>query len=192
VEVVDTLEHWPAAFFPETGIPIVRGWYRQNDFPTNEVLYDRPGPARYRRWLRSLAVRYVVLSDAPPDYSSHFEAVLLRRGVPGLQPVLRSAHLTVFELQAPRPLITGPAPARVVRMLPTRLFLHVGAAGRYRIAVRFSPYWRTFGGCVAPAPNGMTSLTAFRPGRIDLDFKVNVHRSVEVLTGLQPTRFCRG
>jgi len=190
VEVVDTLEHWPAAYFPEEGIPIVRGWYRQNDFPTNELLYDRPGPAAYRRWLRSLAVRYVVLSDAPPDYSSRLEAALLRRGVPGLRPVLRSTHLTVFELESPRPLITGPAPARVVRMLPTRLFLRVGAAGRYTIAVRFSPYWRTLDGCVARTLNGMTSLTAFRPGLIDLDFKVNLHRSVEVLTGLQPTRFC--
>src|SRR6266545_4221710 len=190
VEVVDTLEHWPAAYFPEAGIPIVRGWYRQNDFPTNELLYDRPGPAAYRRWLRSLAVRYVVLSDAPPDYSSRLEAALLRRGVPGLRPVLRSTHLTVFELESPRPLITGPAPARVVRMLPTRLFLRVGAAGRYTIAVRFSPYWRTLDGCVARTLNGMTSLTAFRPGLIDLDFKVNLHRSVEVLTGLQPTRFC--
>src|SRR5438067_7486007 len=40
VEVVDTLEHWPAVYFPEAGVPIVRGWYRQNDFPGNELLYD--------------------------------------------------------------------------------------------------------------------------------------------------------
>ena len=25
---------------PDAGIPIVRGWYRQNDFPQNELLYD--------------------------------------------------------------------------------------------------------------------------------------------------------
>src|SRR5207237_1017609 len=32
VEAVDTIEHWPAAYLPDAGIPIVRGWYRQNDF----------------------------------------------------------------------------------------------------------------------------------------------------------------
>ena len=40
VEAVDTAEHWPAAYLPDAGIPIVRGWYRQNDFPQNELLYD--------------------------------------------------------------------------------------------------------------------------------------------------------
>jgi len=40
VEAVDTAEHWPAAYLPDAGIPIVRGWYRQSDFPQNELLYD--------------------------------------------------------------------------------------------------------------------------------------------------------
>jgi hypothetical protein len=38
----------------------------------------------------------------------------------------------------------------------------------------------------------MTRLTAFGPGRVDLEFKVNVHRGLEALTGLEPARFCRG
>src|SRR5262249_42507951 len=40
VEAVDTAEHWDADYLPAAGIPIVRGWYRQNDFPQNELLYD--------------------------------------------------------------------------------------------------------------------------------------------------------
>src|SRR5581483_4400928 len=53
VEVVDTAEHWSAAYLPEAGIPIVRGWYRQSDFPQNELLYDsKLGAATYDRWLR--------------------------------------------------------------------------------------------------------------------------------------------
>jgi hypothetical protein len=192
VEAVDTVEHWPAVFLPSAGVPIVRGWYRQNDFPTNAILYGRLGPAAYRRWLRALGVRFVVLSDAPPDYSARAEAKLLRRGVDGLRAVLRRPHLTIYELQGATPLLTGPARASVRRVLPTRLFLEVGGPGEYRLAVRFSPYWRTFQGCVAPARAGMIRLTAFRRGLVDLDFKFNVHRGVEVLTGRRPARFCRG
>ena len=47
--------------------------------------------ARSRRaptsaWLRGLGVRYVVLTDAPPDYSSRAEAALIRSGRSGLVP----------------------------------------------------------------------------------------------------------
>jgi hypothetical protein len=191
VEAVDTLEHWPALFLPDAGIPLVRGWYRQNDFPTNDVLYRPFGPASYRRWLRKLGVRFVVLSDAPPDYSSRAEATLLRRGVPGLRLVFRAEHVRVYELVDAMPLITGPGAPSVRRLLPTRLWLNVPAAGDYRLAVRFSPYWRTFQGCVAPARDGMIRLSVFRAGVVDLDFKVNVHRVAAVLAARQPTRFCR-
>ena len=88
VEVVDTAEHWPAAYLPDAGIPIVRGWYRQSDFPQNELLYDSNlGGKAYRAWLRKMAVRYVLLTDAPADYSSRREAALLRSGKSGLVPV---------------------------------------------------------------------------------------------------------
>jgi hypothetical protein len=191
VEAVDTVEHWPAVFLPDAGIQIVRGWYRQNDFPTNAILYRRFGPDAYRRWLRSVGVKYVLLSDAPADYSSRAEAALVRRGADWLPPVFRTRHITIYEVQNARPLVTGPARASVRRVLPTRIFLDVGAPGEYRLAVRFSPYWRTFQGCVAPTADGMTRVTAFRAGLVDLDFKLNMHRSLEVLTGLEPTRFCR-
>jgi hypothetical protein len=192
VEAVDTLEHWPALFLPEAGVSIVRGWYRQNDFPTNEVLYGRFGPDAYRRWLTGLGVRFVVLSDAPPDYSSRAEEALVRGGIAGLHPVFRARHLTIYELDGTKPIITGPAQASVVRMLSARLVLRVGAPGDYRLAVRFSPYWQTLEGCVAPSRDGMIRLTAFKAGRIDLNFNVSVHRSFEVLTGSEPSRVCSG
>jgi hypothetical protein len=190
VEVVDTVEHWPAVFFPDAGIPIVRGWYRQNDFPANELLYGRYGPAAYRRWLRTLGVRYVVLSAAPPDYSSRAEAVLLRSGRAGLAPVFRSRDLRIYEVPRARPLVSGGAQVRLFE--PTGLLLQVPRRGTYRLAVRFSPYWRTLQGCVAPTADGMTRIYAFRAGIVDLDFKLNVHRGLETLTGLEPSRFCRG
>ena len=56
VEAVDTAEHWPAAYLPDAGIPIVRGWYRQSDFPQNELLYDsKLAAARTARGSGSMA-----------------------------------------------------------------------------------------------------------------------------------------
>jgi hypothetical protein len=193
VEVVDTVEHWPAAYFPEAQIPIVRGWYRQNDFPANELLYDaRLGSRSFQQWLRALAVRYVVLSDAPPDYSSRAEAALLRSGFSGLRPVLRATHLTVYELPHATGVITGKAPAALRTLSATRMLIDVAAPGHYHVAVRFSPYWRTLEGCVSRASDGMTQLFVRRAGPVDLDFKVNVHRGFEALTGLEPDHYCRG
>jgi hypothetical protein len=192
VEVVDTLEHWPAVYFPEAGVPIVRGWYRQNDFPANELLYDKElGPRAYKQWLRTLGVEYVVLSEAPPDYSSRAEARLLRSGASGLEPVFYSPTVMVYRVSHPRSVVTGSGPANVIAMDATRLSLSLGRSGRYRVAVRFSPYWHTPQGCVSRELDGMTRLTVSRPGRIDLDFNVNVHRGLETLTGLEPARFCR-
>jgi hypothetical protein len=171
-------------------VPIVRGWYRQDDFPANRILYGRYGPAAYRRWLRTLGVRYVVLSAAPPDYSSRAEAALLRSGRSGLRPVLRTPRLTVFELSKPAPLASDGA--EVEWLGPTRVKLRVPSRGSYRVAIRFSPYWRTFEGCVEPTRDGMTRIYAFRDGIVDLDFKLNVHRGLETVTGLAPSRFCRG
>src|SRR4249920_1601958 len=62
VEAVDTTGHWPAVYLARAGIPLTRGWYRQNDFPVNQLLYRQGhlGRMAYVGWLRSLGVRYVV------------------------------------------------------------------------------------------------------------------------------------
>ncbi len=90
VEAVDTAGHWDAVYLPRAGIPLARGWFRQNDYPQNRLLYNDDGFGRsaYLRWLRSLGVRYVVLTDAPPDYSARDEAKLLKSGKSRLTKVL--------------------------------------------------------------------------------------------------------
>ena len=52
----------------------------------------------YRAWLRSLGVRYVLLTDAPTDYSSKQEALLIHNGRSGLIPVHNTRHITIFEV----------------------------------------------------------------------------------------------
>ena len=101
VEAVDTVGHWPAAYLPAAGIPIARGWFRQDDFPRNGVLYAELDRAGYLAWLRSLGVRYVVLPDAPLDYSAKQEGALLAGGRSGLRVAFRSAHTTIYAVPSP-------------------------------------------------------------------------------------------
>ena len=188
VEVVDTAEHWGAAYLPDAGIPIVRGWYRQSDFPQNELLYDaKLGPVAYEAWLRRMAVRYVVVADAPVDYSSRQEAALLRSGRTDLQPIAVTGHTTIYELPHPTPLITGPAAATVLWLWPQRLVAVADAPGTYRVRIRWSPYWHVSSGCVGRAPDGMTSVSVPNAGLFELRFGVSVTRGLQTLAGTIPT-----
>jgi hypothetical protein len=173
VEAVDTTGHWAAVYLAEAGIPLARGGYRQDDFPQNELLYDDLNRAAYLPWLRSLGVRYVVLTNAPPDYTARDEAALLRTGRSGLRPVFRTPNLTVLAVPRPRPILTGPAPARVLRLTGTRLVVDLPRAGSYRLAVRYSPYWRAEGACLIRRDDGMTAIAVDRPGRLELAFHVS-------------------
>jgi hypothetical protein len=186
VEVVDTTGHWAAVYLPAAGIPLARGWFRQDDFPQNRVLYSPLGPRAYLAWLRGLGVRYVVLTTAPPDYSARGEAALLRSHRSGLRPVLRTAHLTIFELPNARRLVTGPAFASVLALTQTRIELEVTRPGRYRLAVRYSPYWQTSAGCLVQAPDGMIHVLAARAGVLRLHFDVTAGRALHEVARHEP------
>ena len=191
VEAVDTAEHWPAAYLPDAGIPIVRGWFRQSDFPQNELLYDNQlTPKVYEAWLRSQGVRYVVLADAPSDYSARNEAALVLSGRTSLRVVRSTGHILIFELPSARPIITGAADASVMWMYPTHIVALVDAPGRYMVRVRWSPYWRASTGCVWRGPDGMMRLHAAHAGLVDLRISVNVKRGLETLAGQDPKRIC--
>jgi hypothetical protein len=189
VEAVDTAGHWAALYLPRTGIPLARGWFRQDDFPQNELLYDRLGARSYVRWLRRMGVRYVLLTTARPDYSARVEAALVSRGRVPLKPVFRTPALTVYELPSPTPIITGPGAARLNRMDESSIVATVARTGDYRIAVRYSRYWQTSVGCVRRAPDGMIRLAVPRPGPVRLAFSPTAGRAIAALTG-RPARSC--
>ena len=176
VEVVDTTGHWAAHYLPGAGIPLARGWHRQDDFPANEVLYDRLGRHTYLAWLHSLAVRFVVHTDAPPDYSSRAEAALIKGGRLGLRPVFHASHLTIYEVPSAQPLVTGPRPSRVTRLTERKISIVVPQAGSYRIAVRYSPYWKTSLGCVGKGRDEMLRLNTARGGPVVLNFDFEASR----------------
>src|SRR5207244_7982852 len=47
VEAVDTVDHWPALYLARADIPLVRGWFRQDDHPVAGLLYHRFTAADY-------------------------------------------------------------------------------------------------------------------------------------------------
>jgi len=183
VEAVDTAGHWDAVYLPEAGIPLVRGWFRQDDFPQNTLLYRRPTARQYRRWLRGLGVRYVVLTGAPPDYSARSEAALLAGGDSGLRVAYRGSTTTVFAVPNPRAIATGPGHPRIVAMTETHVRVRLTRPGRFRLAVRYSPYWKAAGACVEQRPDGMTELISQRAGTVSLGFDVTIRRAIAALGG---------
>ncbi len=167
VEVVPTAEHWEADWIPRSGFPLARGWYRQLDEVDNPVLYSRRlDGSSYRRWLRSAAVRYVLLSTtAPLDWDGGpREARIVRSPGSGLKVVFRSKNWTIYELPHATPLLTGPAHPVVTKFGHTVIRGRVFAPGRYLLRAHYTPYWHLEGaGCVARGPRKMTMLDLTRP-----------------------------
>ena len=183
VEAVDTTGHWAAVYLAEAQIPLARGGFRQDDFPQNELLYDDLAPGAYLGWLRQLGVRYVVLANAPTDYSARGEAALLRSGRSGLLPVFRTRDLTIFGVPRPQPILTGPRGAKVLRLTATRLVVDLPQRGQYRLAVRFSPFWHADNACLSRRLDGMTTLSPQRPGRLELSFRVSAGSALAAVGG---------
>jgi len=172
VEVVPTGDHWEAYWIPRAGFPLARGWYRQLDIAQNPLFYeDTLEPEAYRDWLASLGVRYVLLPETQLGrLGEEREAELIRSGRAGLVEVARAGDVTVYEVPEPTPILTGPGDARLTALRHDRVEGELGAAGTYRLAVRWTPTWRVAAGdvCVREAPDGMTQVVARIPGAFAL------------------------
>lgn len=185
VESVDTANHWAALYLPQAGIPIARGWFRQDDYPQNEILYKDLSPRSYLGWLRGLGVRYVVLPDGRNDYSSREEAALIRSGRSGLTEVFRSPNLKIYEVPHPRAMITGPGNPRLLTLSSAQIRLELPEPGRYRLAVRYSPYLHAAGACVGRRADGMIELVTRRVLVTRLVFDFDLGRALDVLAGAE-------
>ena len=167
IEIPFTKFHWEtydvAPYFP-----LARGWERQLDIKYNHLFYDGTLDARtYEAWLRSLAVRFVAISDARLDFSAEKETALVRGGLPYLRLVMRSQHWRVYAVSDPTPIVEGAA--TLTHLGPDDLTINVHRAGKLFVRVRFTPYWSIEGGHGCVAPDGeFTSITAPRAERIRL------------------------
>jgi hypothetical protein len=183
VEAVDTATHSAAAYLAEANIPLARGWYRQDDFPQNEVLYGHLGKRAYVAWLHRLGVRYVVLAHAPSDYSSRGEAKIVRT----FRPVFASGQLTIYAVPQPRPIARG-----LLALTESHIKIAVARPGTVRIAVRYSPYWHASSGCLSEGRDGMLRLTNRRARVVRIAFRVNASRALGALAGERPDCDLRG
>ncbi len=187
VEAVATWGHWEAYYLARAGFPLARGWFRQDDFPENRVLYDHHLTATaYDHWLRLLGVRFVVLADTQLDYSSANEARLLRSGHSGLRLVSQSAHLRIYELPDSVPIVSAPAGARalLIRLGHSGIDFYASEPGRYLVRMRYTPYWEVQGlpACVSPGPDGMTEVRTPVSGLVRLDLSPSVGTVEDAVT----------
>lgn len=188
VEIVATDHHWEAFYLARQGVPLTRGWYRQDDFPANADLYGELTPAKYRTWLSRMAVRYVFLPEDRLDYSAAEEADLLRSGRV-LPEVADLGSWRVFEVPDATPIAT-PAGRIDVRAIDAEtVTLDVRHPGRYLLRLRYTPYWSVVSGdaCVLPTRTWGTQLRVAQPGTVVLRFQVGISRVVRTVLG-RPAR----
>jgi len=147
VNALDTIGHWEALYIPEAGFPITRGWYRQDDFPENQILYsDDLNMRTYVRWLHERGVRYVLVPRDRLDHSSRLEHSVATK----LHFVTRRGDVSIYDVPRPAPIAPG---AEIVRLTHETVTLRVPRAGRYTLAIR-----------------GQETFNAPRAGTFTLDF----------------------
>jgi hypothetical protein len=130
VDALDTVGHWEAVYLPAAGFPITRGWFRQDDFPENAILYsDELNLRSYVRWLHRRGVRYVLVPQDRLDYSSVREARVAAR----LPLVARAGNVTIHAVPKPVPIAPG---ATILRLAHDQVSLRVPHAGVYRLSIR--------------------------------------------------------
>ena len=179
VEVVPTGDHWEAYWVPRAGFPLARGWYRQVDYAVNPLFYrDRLTVAGYRDWLRRWGVSYVLLPNTQIGRAGEErEADLLRSGRSGLREVFRTPDWRIYRVPDSRPLLTGAAAASVTTLGHDAVAGKTGAPGIYRLALRYTPYWRLEEGglCIDETADGMTELRVSRAGPFRLQIALGAH-----------------
>ena len=185
VQVVATADNWEAYYLARRGVPLARGWFRQDDFPANAVLYGPLTARGYEAWLRRTGVHYVFLPDDPLDYSAGNEAELLRSGESGLREVAQIGGWTVFELPRPTPIATPADGIAVVSLTSDAVTLRVERPGTYRLRLRYTPYWSVERGyaCATPREPWGTDLRVTSPGIVRLSFDVRLGTFVGAVLG---------
>jgi hypothetical protein len=181
VEVPFTHSHWEAALLaPE--FELARGWERQLDTKYDPIFFKEGLTASaYHAWLAENAVSYVALPDVRLDGSSDEEAALIRKGLPYLREVFKSAHWRVFAVLDPTPLVS--APATLTALGHESFTLHFAAAGRSLVRLHFTRYWTVVashspGVCVSSAPGGWTSVSAKSPGVVRVVARFSLGRAL--------------
>jgi hypothetical protein len=191
IEVPPTANHWEATYLA-SDFDLARGWLRQLDTTRDDLFYDEKKltVASYGAWLRSNAISYVALPDAPLDYSSVAERRLILHEPPYLDLRYRSEHWRIYEVRGPAPLVAplGWAAAETLWIGHDGFALDVKRPGEFLVRVKFTPYWSIARGSGCLVRRGdWTVARASHPGvfRVKADFSVG--RAWKAATGARKT-----
>jgi uncharacterized membrane protein len=192
VEVVDSASHFGDYFLPESSIPIVRGWFRQDDFPTNEILYQNDLSAKgYLQWLKDVAAAYVVLPGGPYDFSSVKEAKVVKslgESSSCLHKVFAEANATIYRVCDQGHMVSG---AKVVSFGVNSLTVLFNHPGNYRLSLHFTPYFLPSKGCIYRLSDGLVGWDVPTAGVQTVRFQLTMSRLVGEIFE-QNERVCAG
>jgi hypothetical protein len=191
IEVPPTANHWESAYLASK-FEMARGWLRQLDTTRDDLFYDEKklSVASYGNWLRSNAISYVALPDAPLDYSSVAERRLILSDPGYLTLRFSSEHWRIYEVRDPKPLVAplDGAAAETLWFGRQGFALDVKRPGEFFVRVNFTPYWSIAHGYGCIIRRGdWTVARANRPGvfRVAADFSVG--RAWKAATGVKKT-----
>jgi len=191
IEVPPTANHWESAYLAPK-FELARGWLRQLDTTRDDLFYDKEEltAATYGTWLRSNAISYVALPDAPLDYSSEEERRVILGEPSYLDLRFRSQHWRIYAVRDPRPLVAslGTAAAKTLWFGREGFALDVSRPGEFLVRVNFTPYWSIARGSGCIIRHGdWTVARASHPGvfRVAADFSVG--RAWNAVTGARKT-----
>jgi hypothetical protein len=169
IEEVFTRSHWDTVVLGRRFL-LARGWDRQLDTKDDALFYEPTLTASaYHAWLLNTGARFVLLSDAPLDFSSRQEAALIMGSLPFLKEVFSSAHWRVYEVRGAQPLASGPG--RLTAIDDDGFTLRATRPGAFLVRVHYTPYWQVSVGLgtVSEAEDGWTRVTTGRAGAVTVD-----------------------
>jgi hypothetical protein len=191
IEVPPTANHWESAYLAPS-FELARGWLRQLDTTRDDVFYDQGEltDATYSAWLRSNAISYVALPDAPLDYSSVVERRLVLADPAFLDLRYRSPHWRIYAVRGSKPLVAplGAARAQTLSVGRQGFVLDVTRPGEFLVRVNFTPYWSIARGSGCILRHGAwTVARVSHPGvfRVAADFSLG--RAWNAVTGARKT-----
>src|SRR5437764_3927877 len=177
VEIPPTRDHWEGVYAGRH-FELARGWERQLDQKYAHLFYGTPiTPANYRGWLLRNAVSYVAAYDGAADFAGRSEAdFLIQSPPPYLRPVWRNTHWTLYAVDRPVPLLSGPG--RLLSATPDSFTFRAERPGRFVMRLHFTRYWALSRGrgCVRSTGGNWTAITVRTPGPVEVATRFSLGR----------------
>ncbi|NNN19890.1 MAG: hypothetical protein HKL84_08580, partial [Acidimicrobiaceae bacterium] len=186
VELVDTANHQGDYYLPSMGFPIVRGWFRQDDFPQNQLFYSRGSLSKdqYLSWLKRSGASLVVLPAGPYDFSSVKEAQLLMSGDSGLRLLAEVGDTRIFAVPGDPTIVHAPNGSYISAKIGIdSVSFDAPLSGRYSLSLFYSPYFNASSGAICANTIGLTTWIINNPGPNRLVFDFNFRKAISVLMG---------